>query len=216
MGGGNKGSSIPLPRISGFSEEIFFSHLISADYEHQMSQILSNPRFQKGNRGARSYANLVILFRMLLFYGALKHDPRFWDWVTTDWGIIFDKSRGGDKNKGYVSSIANFYSDARYAALGADEQRLSLLVRLVDEWLMIRPRAEFSYSQEVDDVTIQKTREGWLNIRDYHVDMLMDSKLPASLVGVEPPAKMVTSLWEPDPEVVYVHGCVQILSNFLI
>ncbi|TQW00893.1 hypothetical protein IF1G_00824 [Cordyceps javanica] len=195
MGGPRGGGSIPLPRISGFSEEFFYSYKLTSDEERLMSGVLGNNRFQKGNRAARSYANLVVLFRLLLFYSPLKRHARFWEWIAKDWGIIVDS------NRAIVSKVANFYSDARHAAHGASEKRLSLLVRLVDEWLMIRPRPEISYSEEVDDSIIKSTRTEWLNIRDWHVDMLMDSKLPAGLAGIEPPAKMVTSLWAPDPEV---------------
>ncbi|XWW93990.1 hypothetical protein V2A60_001929 [Cordyceps javanica] len=195
MGGPRGGGSIPLPRISGFSEDFFYSYKLTSDEEHLMSGVLGNNRFQKGNRAARSYANLVVLFRLLLFYSPLKRHARFWEWIAEDWGIIVDS------NRAIASKVANFYADARHAALGPSEKRLSLLVRLVDEWLMIRPRPEISYSEEVDDSIIQSTRMEWLNIRDWHVDMLMDSKLPAGLAGIEPPAKMVTSLWAPDPEV---------------
>ncbi len=197
MGASKNGGMMPLPRICGFAEEFFFSHKLTPDDEHKMASMLGHPRFQKGNRAARCYANLVVLFRLLLFYDRLKNDGRFWGWVATDWGII-----NVDGNRAMVGDIAHFYSDARYSALGgATEQRLSLLVRLVDEWLMIRPRPEFSYSEVVHETTIHATRSAWLSIRDHHVDMLMDSRLPASLVDVEPPAKIVTSLWEMDPEV---------------
>ncbi|KAJ3496818.1 hypothetical protein NLG97_g2372 [Lecanicillium saksenae] len=195
MGGPKHAGTVPLPRICGFAEEFFFAHKLKADDEQKMSSMLGNPRFQKGNRAARSYANLVVLFRLLLFYGALKHHPQFWEWIAKDWGIA------ADRGSGPVASIANFYSDARYAALGRNDQRLSLLVRLVDEWLMIRPRPEFPISESLDDATVQNTRRAWLQIRDWHVDMLMDAKLPACLVGVETPTKIVTSLWETDPEV---------------
>ncbi|EGX90419.1 hypothetical protein CCM_06839 [Cordyceps militaris CM01] len=193
--GGPRGGSIPLPRISGFSEDFFYKSKLKPEDEHLMSGMLARNRFQKGNRAARSYANLVVLFRMLLFYTPLKHHPHFWGWVAQDWGI---STAGSQK---IVSNVANLYSDARYAALGVNAQRVSLLVRLVDEWLLIRPRPEIAYYEDVDEATLQSRRSAWLNIRDYHVDMLMDSKLPANLVGVDPPEKMVTSLWEPDPEV---------------
>ncbi|ATY63614.1 hypothetical protein A9K55_008069 [Cordyceps militaris] len=193
--GGPRGGSIPLPRISGFSEDFFYKSKLKPEDEHLMSGMLARNRFQKGNRAARSYANLVVLFRMLLFYTPLKHHPHFWGWVAQDWGI---STAGSQK---IVSNVANLYSDARYAALGVNAQRVSLLVRLVDEWLLIRPRPEIAYYEDVDEATLQSRRSAWLNIRDYHVDMLMDSKLPACLVGVDPPEKMVTSLWEPDPEV---------------
>ncbi|KAH8713131.1 hypothetical protein HC256_006300 [Beauveria bassiana] len=188
--------SMRLPRISGFSEAFFSGNKIPPDVEHVMSGMLGNNRFQKGNRAARSYANLVVLFRMMLFYAPLMHDARFWKWVTEDWGIA-----KGDK-RDTVSGIANFYSDARYAAFGKAEQRISLLVRLVTEWLLIRPRPEIGHSAEVDEATVAATRTAWLKIRDWHVDMLMDAKLPPCLAGVEPPEKKVTSLWETDPEVV--------------
>ncbi|KAM3429086.1 hypothetical protein MY4824_008454 [Beauveria thailandica] len=188
--------SMPLPRISGFSEAFFSDNKPPPDVEHIMSGMLGNNRFQRGNRAARSYANLVVLFRMMLFYAPLMHDARFWKWVAEDWGIV-----KGDKPD-MVSRIANFYSDARYAAFDAAEQRISLLVSLVTEWLLIRPRPEIRHSAEVDEATVSATRTAWLNIRDWHVDMLMDGKLPPCLAGVEPPEKKVTSLWETDPEVV--------------
>ncbi|KAM3564222.1 hypothetical protein MY1884_000844 [Beauveria asiatica] len=190
------GGSIPLPRISGFSEAFYSDNKPPPDVEHIMSGILGNSRFQKGRRDARSYVNLVVLFRMVLFYAPLMHDARFWKWVTEDWGIV-----KGDKCD-MVSRIANFYSDARYAAFGATEQRISLLVRLVTEWLLIRPRPEIRHPAEVDEATVTATRTAWLNIRDWHVNMLMDGRLPPCLAGVEPPEKKVTSLWEEDPEVV--------------
>ncbi|OAA52211.1 hypothetical protein BBO_00052 [Beauveria brongniartii RCEF 3172] len=190
------GGSMPLPRISGFSKAFFSDNKLSPDVEHIMSDILGNNRFQKGSRAARSYANLVVLFRMMLFYAPLMHDARFWKWVTEDWGIVKGDMRDT------VSRIANFYSDARYAAFASAEQRISLLVRLVTEWLLIRPRPEIRHSAEVDEATVAATRTAWLKIRDWHVDMLMDGKLPPCLAGVEPPEKKVTSLWETDPEVV--------------
>ncbi|KAJ4153872.1 hypothetical protein LMH87_010340 [Akanthomyces muscarius] len=196
MGGSKAGGSMPLPRICGFDEGFFFAHKLTLDDEHRMFSMLGSKRFQKGNRAARCYANLVVLFRLLLFHSPLIDDARFWGWIATDWGIV-------DGNRALVSEIANFYSDARYAELlGRSEQkRLSLLVRLVDEWLLIRPRPEISFSKTIDDARIHATRSAWLNIRDHHVDMLMDAKLPGCLAGVELPAKIVTSLWETDPEV---------------
>lgn len=196
MGGSKAGGSMPLPRICGFDEGFFFAHKLTLDDEHRMSSMLGSKRFQKGNRAARCYANLVVLFRLLLFHSPLIDDARFWGWIATDWGIV-------DGNRALVSEIANFYSDARYAELlGRSEQkRLSLLVRLVDEWLLIRPRPEISFSKAIDDARIHATRSAWLNIRDHHVDMLMDAKLPGCLAGAELPAKIVTSLWETDPEV---------------
>ncbi|KAM3504365.1 hypothetical protein MY10362_003602 [Beauveria mimosiformis] len=190
------GGSMPLPRISGFSEAFFSDNKLSPDVEHIMSGILGNNRFQKGNRAARSYANLVVLFRMMLFYMPLMHDARFWKWVTEDWGIVKGDMRDT------VSRIANFYSDARHAAFKEAEQRISLLVQLVTEWLLIRPRPEIRHSAEVDEATVATTRTAWLNIRDWHVDMLMDRTLPPCLAGVEPREKKVTSLWETDPETV--------------
>lgn len=196
MGGSKTGGSMPLPRICGFNEDFFFGHKFTPEDEHRMSSMLGSQRFQKGNRAARCYANLVVLFRLLHFHRPLMNDARFWGWIATDWGIV-------DGSRALVGDIANFYSDARYAELVGhnEEKRLSLLVRLVDEWLLIRPRPEVFFSETVDDAKIHATRSAWLNIRDHHVDMLMDAKLPGCLAGVELPTKIVTSLWETDPDV---------------
>ncbi|OAQ99374.1 hypothetical protein LLEC1_06078 [Akanthomyces lecanii] len=189
------GGSIPLPHFCGFAQG-FSSNLMLAD-EHIMAGILANNRFQKGPRAARSYANLVVLFRLLLF-SEFKYQLEFWGWIAADWGVP-----RGKHPEDLVRNIADFYSDSRYAALSSNEKRMSLLVRLVDEWLMVRPRAEVKWvSSSSSNVGIQDVRTEWLRIRDFHVDMLMDSKHPACLRGVEPPVMPVTSLWEQDPELI--------------
>lgn len=187
---------LQLPRIPGFSQELFADPTLPPAKEHDMAELLGNKRFQKGKPQARIYANLVVLFRMMLFYDNFKHHDSFWQAVAADWGI------GPDIAEQTVRDIANLYSESRYKVLGSHEKRLSLLVRLVDEWLMVRPHAAIQYLDEVDPVVIQNTRLAWASIRDYHVDMLLESKHPACLRGVEPPSKTVTSLWEQDPAIL--------------
>lgn len=190
-----------LPHFPGFGKQAFTEPGLSRADEHNMAVILGSQRFQKGTQSARAYANLIVLFRMLLFYGSVKHHPEFWQMVAKDWGLV-----GAEESVETVCNIEKLFCNARYWSLQNEtEQRFSLLVRLVDEWLLIRPWGQVQYSEEIDEAAVSMTRTDWLRIRDHHVDVLMDSKYPGCLKDVELPSKIVTSLWEPDPAVTSAH-----------
>lgn len=200
-----------LPHFTGFGKQAFTEPSLSPADEHNMVIILGSQRFQKGTQSTKVYVNLTVLFRMLLFYGAIKNHPEFWQMVAKDWGLV-----GAEESVETVRKIEKVFCDARYWSLQNEtEQRFSLLVRLVDEWLLIRPWEQIQYSEEIDESAMSMTRTGWLRIRDYHVDVLMDTKHPGCLNDVELPSKIVTSLWEQDPELTSVYSFLAYILHSL-
>lgn len=189
---------VSLPHIHGFANHFFKEPKLKPETEHLMAGILGHARFQKGALSARVYANLVVLIRMLLFYDTINREASFWQWVAADWGI------DAQNHTFVVRSIVEVYSDARAAWKQSPQKRQSLLVRLVDEWLHTRPQADGTYLTFADSAQLDKLHDAWCDVRDKHVDVLMDSKYPMCLVGAALPPKIVTSLWEQDPAVTYV------------
>ena len=186
-----------LPEIQGFSRRgdgVLGPLRITADSEDAMAVFLSSMRFQRGKLLAKVYANLIVLFRMLLYYADFRDHALFWFWIRSDWGLL----QGDDNPPVETRGIVEFYVQARIRGCCAGEERKSLLARLVDAWRQECGKIARVCSNGVDTMglDINTRRANWQRLRDNHVDVLMDSRQPACLLGVLLPERTVTSLWE--------------------
>lgn len=187
-----------LPQIQGFStrdDGVLGPLRVSAEHEDAMAAMLAQVRFQRGKTLAKVYANLTVLFRLLLYYADFKDHALFWFWIRVDWGL----PRCGDASYGDARAIADYYVQARIRGCFGAEQRRSLLARLVDAWRQEAVKVPRNSGNVIEllgpDITVRRAH--WQGLRDNHVDVLMDSKQPVCLLGVVLPERTVTSLWEP-------------------
>lgn len=186
-----------LPDIPGFSRRndgLLGPLRITADHEHAMTTVLSSMRFQSGRILAKVYANLTVLFRLLLYYADFRDHALFWFWIRIDWGLL----QGNDNPPIDTRDIVEFYVQARIRGCRADEERKSLLARLVDAWRQESGKIARLCQNGIDTMgsDVDTRRANWEVLRDNHVDVLMGSKQPACLLGVLLPERTVTSLWK--------------------
>lgn len=170
-----------LPALEGFSslEDGEKGKMRSIDETYIMS-FLEHNRFRTGPALSRALANLTVLLRLLLFYADLpQRGTDFWRHMGTLWNV----SRVGHPEL-HLKNLVEHYMYSRKKFLNAFGQGRSqgLLMRLVDEWSKFHD-APMAPQRVVD---WDARRHEWMRLRDNFAEVLLDSRQPLRMVGVQP------------------------------
>lgn len=169
-----------LPSLEGFSilQEREKGKMRSIDETYIMS-FMEQDRFRIGPALSRALANLTVLLRLLLFYADFpSRGVDFWRHMSVLWDV---------NNVAYpefhLKNLVEHYMYSRQKFLNAfgEGRSQGLLMRLVDEWskfheVPMAPRM-VDWDARMDE---------WVKLRDKYADVLLDSKQPLRMVGVQP------------------------------
>ncbi|EQK99898.1 hypothetical protein OCS_04390 [Ophiocordyceps sinensis CO18] len=145
----------------------------------------------------RCYTNLVVLYRMLLFYGDLRATPDFWNHVRNDWGLAATVSDSK------VAVLVSYFTDARLRSKNmGDTCPETLLMRLAERWAELRGGGARAVNV---DAAWDRRRAAWARLRDTALNTLLD--LSRVLCPLEVPGNQLQAgTHQPRQQLVASHG----------
>lgn len=181
-----------LPALESFPRSAEALGSLTAEKEATFTKILLRNRFRQGPEFARAMSNVIILFRLLLFFADFDcRSPKFWELMESCWDICHFQ-----EHIGHAQEISDYYVRARKIYLDANgaPTRDSLLGKLVDEWTKYQTVPLPNQDGKPLDWTARNKE--WVHLRNNFVDFMLDSTQPLRMVGVEPAPKKWTNTYD--------------------
>lgn len=171
--------SIELPGVDGFLAPVEGNWSFNPQLSYHFGRLLGSWTFTRRTDpvSTKVYINLVVLFRMLLFYGDLQHTPPFWKRVRSDWGT---KSKA---SVGHIAVLVNYFTDARLRSIETQDHRPeTLLMRLAARWAELRGGAG---PANVGKSEWDSRKAAWEALRDTAFERLLDPLQPLCLSSLD-------------------------------
>lgn len=192
-----------LPRIDGFlfgdSPGTHRRGLPASRMRNMFVTILGCKHFSRraDASSTRCYTKLVVLYRMLLFYGDLRATPDFWNHVRNDWGLAATVSDSK------VAVLVSYFTDARLRSKNmGDTCPETLLMRLAERWAELRGGGARAVNV---DAAWDRRRAAWARLRDTALNTLLDPSRVLCPLEV-PGNQLQAGTHQPRQQLVASHG----------